>query len=194
MYFDPQLEFSNPFEREINVITFTGAMDYWANIDAVKWFVEQVLQEIRKECPLTRFYIVGANPSDEVIGLQKHEGIVVTGRVDDIRPYVKHSSLIVAPMRIARGIQNKVLEAMAMAKPLVATSLALEGIVLCDNYKPRLADSPEAFAEQCLAALQENSIDNVTEARDCIKQHYDWEQNLHRVVELLQGDGQGCGR
>jgi glycosyltransferase involved in cell wall biosynthesis len=162
-------------------------MDYWANIDAVKWFVEQVLQEIRKECPQTRFYIVGTNPSDEVIRLQKNEGIVVTGRVDDIRPYMKHSSLIVAPMRIARGIQNKVLEAMAMAKPLVATSLALEGITPCKHYFPLQADTPEMFAKKCIAILQNKDSRSEPQARQCIKENYDWDKNLAAVANLFYG-------
>ena len=161
-------------------------MDYWANADAVQWFAHKVFSEIKKLRPLAYFYIVGSNPSRDVMALEKIQGVVVTGRVEDIRSYIKYASLIVAPMRIARGVQNKILEAMAMEKSVVATSLALEGIARCDEFKPQCADSPAEFTKCCLSMLKVNV--NVPAARRCIEEHYNWDANLQKVVNLLRDE------
>src|SRR5438270_733322 len=113
-----------PFPPGGPVYVFTGAMDYPPNVDAVRWFADNVLPLL----PGARFVIVGASPAASVRALADRPGITVTGRVPDVRPYLLHADAAVAPMRIARGIQNKVLEAMASARPVVATSDALEGI------------------------------------------------------------------
>src|SRR3546814_1784778 len=102
-------------------------MDYWPNIDAVTWFADQVMPRLAALGRL-RFFIVGSNPSPVVQALAADPRIVVTGRVEDIRPYLAHAAVAVAPLRVARGIQNKVLEAMAMARPIVTSPAAREGI------------------------------------------------------------------
>jgi sugar transferase (PEP-CTERM/EpsH1 system associated) len=128
-FFDPELDFSSPFTHDELSIVFTGAMDYWANVDAVVWFAQQVMPWIRQRQPEAKFYIVGSKPTRAVQQLAGDDpNIIVTGRVEDVRPYILHASVIVAPLRIARGVQNKVLEAMAMAKPVVVTSAAMEGV------------------------------------------------------------------
>jgi len=185
-FFNPKLEISNPYKNNIDVITFTGAMDYWANADAVKWFVDNVFLEIKRTLPDVKFYIVGSNPSQDVVLLEKIPGVIVTGRVQDIRSYIKYANLIVAPMRIARGVQNKILEAMAMEKPVVATSLAMEGIAKCEEYQPLCADSPQKFSEQCLLLLQKRI--NVPAARHCIECNYNWNVNLQTVVNLFSDE------
>ena len=185
-YFDPSHHYDNPYEKDVEAITFTGAMDYWANSDAVCWFADKIFPLIKKSYPNVRFYIVGSNPSKEVLALQKNGEIEVTGRVEDIRSYIAHARVLVAPLRIARGIQNKVLEAMAMARPLVATNLALQGIEQCDDYEPLSADSSEDFAKQCLKILNDKKMNATPTARDCVKKHYDWESNLQTIVDLLK--------
>jgi len=185
-FFNPALNLSNPYDNITEVIAFTGAMDYWANADAVQWFALNVFSEIKKSRPMAYFYIVGSNPSREVMALEKLKGVVVTGRVEDIRSYIKYANLIVAPMRIARGVQNKILEAMAMEKSVVATSLALEGIAQCDEYQPQCADSPAEFTKCCLSMLKVNV--NVPAARRCIEEHYNWDANLQKVVNLLRDE------
>ena len=101
-------------------LVFTGAMDYWPNIDAVTWFVRDILPALRESRPQISFYIVGRNPTPAVLSLAA-DGVVVTGTVADVRPYLQHATLVVAPLRIARGIQNKILEAMAMGQPVVVS-------------------------------------------------------------------------
>ena len=113
-YFSPTEELENPYRSAVLPIVFTGAMDYWPNVDAVKYFARSVLPQVKLRHPEAEFYIVGNKPSAEVKELEQIPGVVVTGWVEDIRPYIKHASVAVAPMRIARGVQNKVLEAMAM--------------------------------------------------------------------------------
>ncbi len=102
-------------------VVFTGAMDYWPNIDAVTWFVQEILPAMRQTRPQIIFFIVGRNPAPAVSALAGKD-VVVTGTVDDVRPYLQHAAVVVAPLRVARGIQNKVLEAMAMARPVVAST------------------------------------------------------------------------
>ena len=114
-YFSPAHELPNPFATDEDAIVFTGAMDYWPNVDAVTWFARDVLPTIATQRPRARFYIVGIAPTPAVQALAQDPRVVVTGRVPDVRPYLKHARVVVAPLRVARGIQNKVLEAMAMA-------------------------------------------------------------------------------
>ncbi len=107
---------------------FTGRMDYRPNIDAVQWFAREVLPVLRQRAANARFWIVGAAPTGEVRALAGLPGVHVTGRVPDTRPYLAAADVVVAPLRIARGIQNKLLEAMAMARPVVATPEAFQGV------------------------------------------------------------------
>ena len=108
-------------------LVFTGAMDYWPNMDAVIWFVSEIFPALRQTWPQTRFYIVGRSPPPSVLALAS-DSVVVTGTVPDVRPYLQHATVVVAPLRVARGIQNKILEAMAMARPVVATQSCVEAI------------------------------------------------------------------
>ena len=102
-------------------------MDYWPNVDAVTWFATDVLPALVARVPSIRFTIVGMRPTPAVQALAgKH--VVVTGTVPDVRPYLAHAAVVVAPLRIARGVQNKVLEAMAMGRPVVASAACAGGI------------------------------------------------------------------
>ena len=109
------------------IIVFTGAMDYWPNIDAVVWFLHEIWPKLRATWPQLIFYIVGRNPALTVTSLAC-SSVVVTGTVPDVRPYLQYSTLVVAPLRVARGVQNKILEAMAMARPVVATFACAKAI------------------------------------------------------------------
>ena len=120
-YFSPENVGPRPDFTGAPVIVFTGQMDYWPNVDAVIWFSETVLPKIRERFPAAVFYVVGAHPSAAVRVLNSRPGIVVTGSVPDVRPYVGHADIVVAPLRVGRGIQNKVLEGMAMMRPVIAT-------------------------------------------------------------------------
>ncbi len=120
-YFDPQLSFENPYQPGQKVLVFTGAMDYWPNVEAVKWFCQHVLDAVRKQEPNFLFCIVGMKPTDEVKKLGNLPGVRVTGGVPDVRPYLSHALAACLPLQLARGIQNKALEAMSMTLPVLAT-------------------------------------------------------------------------
>jgi sugar transferase (PEP-CTERM/EpsH1 system associated) len=126
-FFAPDPCLASPFTAGELPIVFTGAMDYWPNIDAVTWFAQDVLPVLRRLHPNLRFHVVGRNPSSDVRALAG-EAVAVTGTVPDVRPYLQHAAVVVAPLRVARGIQNKVLEAMAMARPVVASSVCVQPI------------------------------------------------------------------
>jgi len=155
-YFDPT-DLLGPDPAGPPEFVFTGTMDYPPNEDAVAWFAGAILPLVRAALPRARFTIVGANPGPRTRRLAAIEGVTVTGRVADVRPYLARATAAVAPMRIARGIQNKVLEAMAMARPVVVTSDALEGIAATPGQEVLLADSAEAFAAACIATAAEQT-------------------------------------
>ncbi len=186
-YFNPGATDIIPLQSQPPSICFTGAMDYWANVDAVVWFCETVWPQLKKQIPELTFYIVGGNPTEQVKSLALLNGVNVTGRVADVRPYIKAATLVVAPMRIARGIQNKVLEAMAMAKSVVMTSMAAEGIELPSLQQQYVKDSPE----ETLLAIQSLISDKTTNTKvgelnlEMIQSHYQWQAVLKPFDEIL---------
>lgn len=184
-YFDPAISHENPYPNG-PILAFTGAMDYWANVDAVTWFAQKVFPEIQTRNPAAEFYIVGARPTDAVLKLANKKGVHVTGSVEDIRPYIAHANVIVAPMRIARGVQNKVLEAMAMERPVAVTSAAMEGVEQLEGQK--ICDDAESFVEYCLYLLNANDSDGMGKAgRLRVLKDFNWDQNLLKL-ETLFGD------
>jgi polysaccharide biosynthesis protein PslH len=186
-YFDPALAHAPFFDTTLPTYVFTGTMDYPPNVDAVVWFATEILPVIRRTVPAARFYIVGNGPSAEVQRLASIEGVFVTGRVPDVRPYVAHATAGVAPMRIARGIQNKVLEAMSLGRPVVLTSGALEGIEAEPGADVLLADTVDDFAAACSRlALSNDGAAIGAAARARIVRDYDWSARLRRFDDLLR--------
>lgn len=184
-YFSPEHQFDSPYQAHEHVLVFTGAMDYWANVDAVSWFANEIFPQVKRAQPAARFYIVGSRPSAAVQALAAQAGVVVTGAVPDTRPYIAHAALAVAPLRIARGIQNKVLEAMAMAKAVVATPEAAEGIQT-QSEALVIAQGAAAFAEKILALLAGHASQAIgVAARASVLRDYDWEANLARLDDYL---------
>ena len=186
-YFDPDLPFDPPYETDRLNFVFTGTMDYPPNVDAVVWFAGEILPVIRRTAPAARFHVVGSSPSAEVQALSAIDGVFVTGRVPDVRPYLAHATAGVAPMRIARGIQNKVLEAMAMGRPTVVTRDALEGIEATPGEEVLLADTAEAFAAACLEAARPESTAIGEAARRRVLADYVWAERLRGFDRLLAG-------
>jgi len=188
-YFAARAERPSPYTASETPVVFTGAMDYWPNIDAVAWFASEVLPRIVVARPDARFYIVGMNPAPTVMALASPPNIVVTGAVADIRPYVQHAAVVVAPLRVARGIQNKILEAMAMGRPVVVSKSASAGVSGTPGHDFEVADSAEEFAQKVLASLDPdrgNSIGSAARAR--ILADYSWERNLKIFDRLLDSD------
>jgi sugar transferase (PEP-CTERM/EpsH1 system associated) len=186
-YFDPSGDFPAPFDATLPSFVFTGTMDYVPNVDAVRWFAQDILPRIRQSIPQAQFYIVGSGPTSAVQALAQIDGVHVTGRVPDVRPYLAHATAAVAPMRIARGIQNKVLEAMAMAKPVIVTSEALEGIDAAPTVEVLLADDAQAFAHSAcqVAAKPADAATIGLAARRRVVAQYSWEGQLRGLDRLL---------
>jgi sugar transferase (PEP-CTERM/EpsH1 system associated) len=169
------------------VIVFTGAMNYFANVDGVVWFAKEILPLIKKEIPEIRFYIVGSNPTRQVLSLSSNNGVTVTGYVPDTREYLNKATVVVVPLRIARGIQNKILEAMAMGIPVVATPQAFEGIDANPDRDLILGENAEKIAEEVIqlikkVALRKSLGDN---ARRIIEQNYCWSKSLGKLDNIL---------
>lgn len=185
-YFTPHADYASPYATGEQAIVFTGAMDYWPNVDAVQWFAAEALPILRARYPKLAFYIVGARPAPAVQELGKIAGVTVTGTVPDVRPYIAHARAAVAPLRIARGIQNKVLEAMAMATPTVVSPQALEGIRAEPGRELLLAEDGAAFADAVAVLLerQDNAMGLAARAR--VENHYSWPSNLACIGERLE--------
>jgi sugar transferase (PEP-CTERM/EpsH1 system associated) len=185
-YFSPERSYASPYPAGERAVVFTGAMDYWPNIDAVQWFASEVFPQLRAKFAGARFYIVGARPAAAVQALAQLPGVVVTGTVPDVRPYIAHADVAVAPLRIARGIQNKVLEAMAMATPVVVSPQALEGIEAIPGTDLLLAADAAAFVATVSALLTEadGAIGRVARAK--VEQLYSWPSNLARIEARLE--------
>jgi sugar transferase (PEP-CTERM/EpsH1 system associated) len=184
-FFCPALEFPSPFDNNDINLVFTGAMDYPPNVGAVRWFTEQVMP--RLVCPeyVVRFWIVGGRPSSSVRALAQQNGVHVTGRVADVRPYLKHAHAVVAPMRIARGIQNKVLEAMAMARPTLVSPEALEGIPARDGEEVILSQTPEDYVRGITAVRNGMHPGLGGRARGLVLNQFSWSSNVAPLVEAL---------
>ena len=190
-YFSPQRAYANPFPDEDAALVFTGAMDYWANVDAVSWFVRAVFPRIRRQVPKARFFIVGARPTAEVRRLSAVDGVHVTGTVRDIRGYLHHAAIAVAPMRVARGVQNKVLEALAMARPIVMTVAAIHGIDAPGELSTLVADDEDHFARRAVELLVDRAaaerIGRI--GRDFVESRYRWSEKMTAFSQLL-GEGE----
>jgi sugar transferase (PEP-CTERM/EpsH1 system associated) len=182
-YFAPGAARATPYPAEVPVAVFTGAMDYWANVDAVNWFAHAIWPAVRRAVPQAEFWIVGARPGPVVRQLASLPGVVVTGRVPDTRPYLQHARVAVAPLRIARGVQNKVLEAMAMGLAVVATPAACTGIGASAPPCALATDDPALFAARVVAVLADTSA---AVGRSYVDAHHDWRRNLVRLADLLE--------
>lgn len=186
-YFAPRPPDPALYPAGIDPLVFTGAMDYWPNVDAALWFARDVLPTVRRRLPNSVLYIVGSNPTPELRALERPGEIVVTGTVPDVRPYVAGALAAVAPLRIARGVQNKVLEAMAMARPVVTTSKALQGIDAVPGTDLLVADDAEEFAAAIEGIKHSGGGEMGARARACVERNYGWESNLGYLLDLVAG-------
>ena len=186
VYWDPSLPFESPFATGSRPIVFTGAMDYWPNGDAVHWFATEVLGRVRARLPQAQFCIVGSNPSRQVTELAAIPGVTVTGRVPDVRPYLAHAGAVVAPLRVARGTQNKVLEAYAMARPVVLTSAAANGLIPAPFMAGSIHDDPQTMAEGVCQALA--AAPRFDAARQYVIERFSWDYAFTLLDQAMQLD------
>jgi sugar transferase (PEP-CTERM/EpsH1 system associated) len=173
-------------------VVFVGALDYRANIDAVTWFAAEVWPLVRQRLPGLTLALVGRKPDPAVERLAALPGIRVFGTVPDVRPYIAAADFVVAPLRIARGIQNKVLEAMAMGKPVICSPAALEGLTAEAGSHLLVADQPAEW--QCVISDLHADEDLATSlglsARSFVERHHAWEATLAPLVELVSPSGE----
>jgi sugar transferase (PEP-CTERM/EpsH1 system associated) len=193
-YFDPAASFPAIEQREGPLLVFTGQMDYRPNVEAVESFARQTLPAIRAVHPDARFAIVGRNPAKAVAALADLPGVIVTGGVPDVRGWLAAADVVVAPLRIARGIQNKVLEAMAMARPVVASPQAAEGIDATDEAHLLVAANPAEEAAKIIALLADpaKAARLGMAARARMEARYRWSATLGKLPQLLFGSASGA--
>lgn len=178
---------TNPPQNDAPVFIFTGVMDYKPNVDAVLWFSSNVWPKIINKYPGSRFIVAGMNPVESVVGLKKVDGIQVTGFVDDILPFYHQSDFFVAPLRIARGVQNKVLQAFSCGLPVISTSMGAEGIDYTEGENILIADTPEAFFNHIEKLIDDKDLCRSLKqnARELIENHYAWDVKLAQLGKIL---------
>ena len=167
-------------------LVFTGKMDYRPNVDAALWFADEILPRVRAQVPNARFVVVGQNPHSRLRPLARRAAVWLTGQVDDIRPYVAGACVYVAPLRMGGGTRLKVLQAMAMAKPIVSTTLGCNGIQAQDGREALLADSPQNFAAAVVRLTRDEALRRElgAHARALAVARYDW-SHIAPLMEAL---------
>jgi sugar transferase (PEP-CTERM/EpsH1 system associated) len=168
-------------------LVFSGAMDYWPNIEGAHWFAWKVFPEVRKAFPQAVFCIAGRNPDESVLGLAKLPGVEVTGTVPDMRTHLSTATLCVVPLRIARGIQNKVLEGMATGKPVVASPGAATGLKAVPGEEIVVAVDEVEMAAAIIELLRDPERQRRIggNARRYVEREHSWEKHLGRLSELI---------
>jgi sugar transferase (PEP-CTERM/EpsH1 system associated) len=165
---------------------FVGTMDYLPNIDAVEYFAEEILPRIRERHPELKFVIAGRNPTRRVRKLGRKPGVVVTGAVLDVEVYLAGCAVVVAPFRIAQGIQNKVLEALAAGKPIVSTSGPAAAISAKHGETLLVADTAEGFTNAVVALLEDPAFYcRFSNGADFVRKNFSWHENLNHLERLL---------
>lgn len=184
-YFDPRRLYPSPFAAGSLTVVFTGAMDYQANVDGMSWFCAEVWPRVRAAVPAAELYIVGQRPVAAVHALaRRFEGVTVTGRVPDVRPYLANANVVCAPLRVARGVQNKVLEALAMERQVVGTSAAWEGLGMFNQNVGERVDESAAFARAVIARLS-GAAESSTTGRCMVRERFSWDSALLQLLDLL---------
>ncbi len=186
-YFSPEKVASSAPLPPARLI-FSGAMDYWPNVEGAVWFAREVFPTVRQVFPEAVFCIAGRNPTEAVLDLKKLPGVEVTGTVPDMRVHLTGATLCVVPLMIARGIQNKVLEGMAMAKPVVATSGAATGIKAHVGEDLIVADGAAAMAEAVIKLLGDPERQRILgrNARAYVERAHSWAAHLQRLDEIIE--------
>jgi sugar transferase (PEP-CTERM/EpsH1 system associated) len=172
-YFTPNVQAHQFLAGECAVV-MTGRMDYRPNFEGAIWFSQQVAPRVRAMLPNAHFYFVGSSPPS-VMRRISNEWTTVTGAVDDVRPYIAGAEAVIAPLQMARGVQNKVLEAMAMARPVVATHEATRALNVSRGVHLWVENDPKRFANAVVAAIQSPSRYAIMQnARKFVEAHHDW--------------------
>lgn len=168
---------------------FVGVLNYKPNIEAAQWYAKEVLPLVRRKFPHAQFQIVGKDPSPRIKALKSHPGVQVIGTVPDVRPYIEGAVAVVAPLQVARGVQNKVLEAMACQRAVVCSPQAADGIRALPGRHLLVGKSPKQYARYILALMRDDHYRQqvAAAARRCVQRRYSWPQALGPMIELLGG-------
>ena len=172
--------------RQEDTLIFTGAMNYWPNIDAMTYFCREIWPLVHAQRPHVRLLIAGMDPTPQIRALG-NPSIAVTGYVPDMRDYLAQATVCVVPLRIAKGLQNKILEAMAMGIPVVATTVANTGIKAHDQQHLLLADHPADFARAIVTLLQDPQLRQTLacKARQFVEERFSWATHLQTLDTLI---------
>ncbi|HKK21281.1 MAG TPA: glycosyltransferase family 4 protein, partial [candidate division Zixibacteria bacterium] len=183
-------EYFAPRQTQINPcsIVFTGSMDWRPNQDAAIFFATEILPLLKKEQPEIQAVFVGRNPPKQIVDLGKIDGITITGTVDDVRDYIASAAVYIVPLRIGGGSRLKILEAMAMQKPVVSTSVGAEGLEVTDRKDILLVDGPEKFAQSVLSCMRDEALSvRIAESgRQLVLDRYRWQQLGKKFSDYLQ--------
>ena len=185
-------EVDNPYEIDGagRNIVFVGTLDYWPNEDAVLWFIDKVYSAIVKEDANVRFYVVGSNPSPQIQALERIGGVRVVANVADVKPYLLHADVAVAPLRVARGVQNKVLEAVAAGIPCIASHRAMEGVDIECDYLYEAGDE-ESWRQLLQTVLYQPPADRCGLQPLCRGlEGYDWQLNAAKMLDIIDRKGE----
>jgi glycosyltransferase involved in cell wall biosynthesis len=169
-------------------LVFTGKMDYRPNVDAALWFADEILPRVRAQAPEARFVVVGQSPHVRLRSLDGRPDVVLTGRVVDVKPYIERACVYVAPLRMGGGTRLKVLQAMAMGKAIVSTSLGCDGIDAQSGRAVWLANAPQEFADAVVRLMHDDTLrrDFGAEARALAVARYDWSQIAPLMEDLYK--------
>lgn len=175
-------------EAEQDACCFVGVLNYQPNVDGVVWFVSNVWPQVRKTRPQAVLRIVGRSPGAAISRLAKVDGVEVHADVPDVRPYLRRSSVAVAPLRISRGVQNKVIEAMAMGRPVLATHGALTGLLIQQGKDAVCADSAHRWTDELLSLFSDSERRRRigAAAREYALRHHAWDQKLTPLGSVLE--------
>ena len=181
-------------EGDVRHLIFTGVMNYGPNEDAAIHFVEHIFPLIREREPKAQFWVVGKDPTEKVQRLSAQPGVQVTGGVPDVRPYLSSAGVFVCPLRYGTGVKNKLLAALAMEKPVVATGRSLDGLDLREDADLLVADEPAAFAAKVLQLIADPAHARrlASSGRASVRDRYSWEssaRSLEAVLEQAVRDG-----
>lgn len=185
--FSPEHDLPSPYSAGERPVVMTGAMNYWPNVDAAIWFAREIWPAVLAKHPRAKFYVVGMNPTEEVKALGQIAGVVVTGSVPDVRPYLRYARAVVAPLRVARGIQNKILEAMSMSRPVIASDTCAVGVDAQRGVEFLVAANEAEYQTHLDTLLNEpekgDAIGVLARAR--VVSRYSWEAHLSRFDALI---------
>ena len=182
-YFSPTDE---PYD--LDTIAFVGRMDYYPNQECMFDFCQRTLPLLQAKRPSLVLFIVGADPSPAVRRLADLPGVTVTGSVPDVRPYLRRSALMVAPLNIARGTQNKILESMAMGVPVVTSRVAAAGVDAIDGTHFLAGSSPDDYAQAILRVMDDSGLRQrlSVAGRERMLTHHDWERSMQRLDRIVE--------